>query len=83
MAAASMLRSLLGAVFPLFTVQSKNSCRSMSGNVFFFLSVWQGLGPGWAASILAFITLVLSLVPWVLLKVGPMLRKRSFYGNQV
>jgi len=63
-ATVAMLRSILGAAFPLFTVQ-----------------MYEHLGVGWATSLLGFIVLALSGVPWVLYRFGPVLRKRSRFAT--
>lgn len=62
LAANGLLRSTLGAVFPLFTLQ-----------------MYKGLVIGWATSLLAFVTVAMMPVPWVLFKYGKEIRARSSY----
>lgn len=62
MAANTLLRYVLGAVFPLFAVQ-----------------MFEGLGVGWATSLLAFVSVVLAAIPWVLLRWGERLRAKCKY----
>ncbi|EXJ94581.1 hypothetical protein A1O1_02977 [Capronia coronata CBS 617.96] len=63
-AANGFLRYLIGAVFPLFTVQ-----------------MYRGMGVGWATSLLAFVTVALLPLPWVLYKYGPKIRQKSAYTH--
>jgi MFS family permease len=62
-AANGILRYILGAVFPLFTVQ-----------------MYEALGVAWATSLLAFITLALLPIPWILFKYGATIREKSKYA---
>ena len=64
LAANGFLRYLLGAAFPLFTLQ-----------------MYQRLGIGWATSLLAFITVAMMPIPWVLFKFGHSIRARSSYDT--
>jgi hypothetical protein len=64
LAANGLLRYLLGAVFPLFTLQ-----------------MYEGMGIAWATSLLAFVTLALMPIPWVLFKFGHSIRGRSSYDT--
>lgn len=43
----------------------------------FIQQMYRKLGIGWATSLLAFITLGLAPIPWLLYKYGPMLREKS------
>lgn len=63
-AANGFCRYVLGAVFPLFTLQ-----------------MYERLGIGWATSLLAFISVALMPVPWVLFKYGKKIRARSNYDT--
>lgn len=51
------------------------------GTIFplFTFQMYSKLGTAWAGSLLAFISLLLLLIPWVLYKWGPFLRSRSSY----
>lgn len=42
-------------------------------------AVYSGLGIPWATSLLAFISIALMPVPWVLFKWGPQIRAKSHY----
>ncbi|KAF6808386.1 MFS polyamine transporter [Colletotrichum plurivorum] len=65
LAANGILRYILGAVFPLFTIQ-----------------MYERLGVHWAGSVFAFLSLPLLPIPWLLLKYGSTLRKKSrFVAN--
>jgi hypothetical protein len=44
--------------------------------------VYEQLGNGWATSLLAFITLALSAIPWVLFRCGPALRRKSRFATE-
>ena len=62
-AAATILRSLLGALLPL------------AGQL-----MYDDLGIGWGNSVLAFIALAFSPVPWVFWKYGEGIRTRNPIG---
>ncbi|KIN05754.1 hypothetical protein OIDMADRAFT_154218 [Oidiodendron maius Zn] len=47
----------------------------------FTLQMYEGLGIGWATSLLAFITVALMPIPWVLFKFGESIRARSSYDT--
>lgn len=63
-AANGLLRYILGATFPLFSVQMD-----------------QNLGFEWASSLLAFVTVALLPVPWVLFHWGPVIRQKSKFDR--
>ena len=65
-AANGIYRYVLGAVFPLFTVQ-----------------MYVALGVGWATSLLAFVTVALLPIPWVLWRWGDRIRARSNFAMNV
>jgi uncharacterized membrane protein YkvI len=56
--------------------------RYIFGAVFplFTVQMYEGMGIQWAGSLLAFVSLVLMLVPWVLFEWGHKIRKRSNYA---
>jgi hypothetical protein len=62
LAANGILRYVLGAIFPLFTVQ-----------------MYQGMGIGWATSLLGFLSLAMLPIPFIFYKYGPAIRARSRY----
>ncbi|KAL4785161.1 major facilitator superfamily domain-containing protein [Aspergillus varians] len=62
LAANAVLRSIFGAVFPLFGTQ-----------------MYQKLGVPWASTLLAFVALAMTPLPWVFYRFGPRIRNRSSY----
>lgn len=64
MGANTMLRYVLGCVFPLFTVY-----------------MYEALGVGWASSLLGFVSLFGTAVPFLLYFGGPWLRQKSQYAR--
>ncbi|RMZ81328.1 hypothetical protein DV738_g2303, partial [Chaetothyriales sp. CBS 135597] len=62
LAANAVMRSLFGAVFPLFS-----------------LDLYHALGVPWGTSLLGFVTLVMTPLPWVFYRFGPRIRARSKY----
>jgi hypothetical protein len=62
LSANGLLRYLMGAAFPLFTIQ-----------------MYEGMGIGWATSLLGFVSLALIPVPYVLFKYGAAIRAKSTY----
>jgi DHA1 family multidrug resistance protein-like MFS transporter len=64
--ASSLVRYVLTATFPLFTLQ-----------------MYQRLGIGWTASLLAFCTVAMMPIPWVFWKWGSKLRERSRYEKEM
>lgn len=81
MSANGLARYGLGAVFPLFTVQSAYLPLIMTRKIFILtcLVVYTKLGAGWASSLLGFIAVALLPVPWVFAKCGKRLRALSNY----
>jgi hypothetical protein len=80
MAANGFLRYTLGAVFPLFAIQSKHSLRihtRFRSHSLTLDEVYERLGIGWATSLLGFLSLLMLPIPWILYKWGPDIRKRS------
>lgn len=79
-AANGIFRYTLGAVFPLFTVQSewlrseKMAARDANAK-----AVYEALGAGWATSLLGFLSMAMLPIPWVFFRWGPVIRKRSRY----
>ncbi len=66
LAANNVLRSIFGAVFPLFAPD-----------------MYGGLGVAWATSVLAFVALALTPLPWVFYRFGPRIRGRSRYHQKI
>ncbi|EIN10928.1 MFS general substrate transporter [Punctularia strigosozonata HHB-11173 SS5] len=65
LAANSVLRSLFGAAFPLFTTQ-----------------MYQNLGINWASTLVAFLALVCTPMPFLFFRYGAAIRKRCKYAKQ-
>ncbi|KIK81209.1 hypothetical protein PAXRUDRAFT_833010 [Paxillus rubicundulus Ve08.2h10] len=63
LSASTVVRSIFGAVFPLFGTQ-----------------MYVKLGPEWASSLLGFISLAMTPIPFILAKYGPTLRAKSKYA---
>jgi hypothetical protein len=57
--------------------------RYLFGAVFplFTLQMYRGLGIAWATSLLAFVSVLLLPIPWVLFKYGHKIRSRSTYDT--
>lgn len=64
-AANGLLRYILGATFPLFTVQ-----------------MYERLGIAWSASLLAFISVAMVPIPWVLYYWGRQIRGASKFETK-
>lgn len=64
-AGSSVLRSVLGAIFPLFAVK-----------------MYRNLGINWASSIPAFLTLICTPFPFLLMKFGPAIRAKCVYATE-
>ncbi|KAK9858706.1 MFS general substrate transporter [Penicillium brevicompactum] len=60
-----MLRSIFGAIFPLFTTY-----------------MYRNLGPNWAASIPAFLSVACAPMPFLFWLYGPKIRKRCHYAAE-
>ncbi|KAF8871275.1 hypothetical protein CPB84DRAFT_1622006, partial [Gymnopilus junonius] len=79
-AACTVCRSMAAAAFPVRTGFPYSSCRS--AEVFLFIQLFAGnmydkLGPQWASSILGFFAVVLIPIPFLLIRYGPVLRRKS------
>ena len=92
MAANSLLRYTLAAVFPLFIDQSKwiiLTCVTMDAASLSqshpanedIIAVYRGLGVGKATSLLGAISLGLLPIPWILFRWGPKIRAKSAYDT--
>ena len=83
LAANGLLRYGLSAVFPLFTVQStfvtpRDSWEGQHANS---CAVYNTLTIPWASSLLAFLSILMLPIPFVLFKYGPQIRKKSRYDT--
>ena len=78
-AANGIFRYTLGAVFPLFTVQSEWLLVCVNGCLLTSCTVYSALGIGWATSLLGFLSALMFPIPWVFYKWGPNIRARSRY----
>jgi hypothetical protein len=80
LAANGLLRYSFCAAFPLFTLQSEFDSRcSTLPAALADAAVYAKLGIAWATSLLAFCTLALLPVPWVLFVWGEGIRRSSGY----
>jgi hypothetical protein len=80
MAANGISRYTFGAVFPLFAVQSMALFQhTYHGLALTPYTVYEGLGIGWATSLLGFLALFMLPIPWVFFKWGPTIRAKSKY----
>jgi MFS family permease len=85
LAANSVLRSIFGAAFPLFTTQMYSKCTpdSMSFRQTYELTDSKdGLGIHWASSVPAFLALVCVPMPFLFYKYGPQIRERCKYAAE-
>ena len=81
-AANGLVRYILGAIFPLFSIQSKLllvTCPYLLE--IDIVIVYHRLGIDWATSLLGFIAIALLPVPWVFFKWGPYFRSKSGYDT--
>lgn len=65
LAANGVVRSIFGAVFPLFAQD-----------------MYKGLGVSWATSVLGFVSLAMTPLPWMFYRYGPRIRARSKYHQK-
>lgn len=90
LAANGLVRYIVGAAFPLFTVQSKwfhprhrtsryelgvKLCADCA------LAVYDRLSIPWATSLLGFLSIAMLPIPWVLFKFGPQIRQKSSFDT--
>lgn len=84
LAANGLVRYIAGAVFPLFTVQSKSCIFEDFVKGYLadsIMSVYDRLGIAWATSLLGFLSLTMLPIPWVLFRFGPQIRKKSHFDT--
>ena len=80
LAANGIFRYTLGAVFPLFTVQSMySSLLERETHQLTSDLVYSALGTAWATSLLGFLSVPMLFIPYVFYKWGPNIRARSQY----
>ena len=74
-----------GPVLGASAAAANGLMRYVAGAAFplFIQQMYRKLGTGWATSLLAFITLALAPIPWMLFKYGPALRERSPLLNEI
>ncbi|RMZ89728.1 hypothetical protein DV736_g3041, partial [Chaetothyriales sp. CBS 134916] len=70
-----------GALVGASAVAANGILRYIAGAVFplFTVQMYRAMGVGWATSLLAFVTVALLPIPWVLAAYGPKIRGRSRY----
>ena len=83
LAANGLARYILGAAFPLFTIQSKPPSINFRSNKVRVLiqAVYNKLGIAWATSLFGFVAIALLPIPWVLFRYGPQIRALSKYDT--
>lgn len=82
-AVASYLVDTYQAVTSASALAANGLLRYMFGAAFplFTLQMYERMGVDWATSLLAFITVGLMPIPWVLFKFGHSIRARSSYDT--
>ncbi|EEB99472.1 hypothetical protein MPER_00844 [Moniliophthora perniciosa FA553] len=75
LAANTVVRSLFGAAFPLVGHSAK-----LMGTQLFARQMYAALGPRWASSLLGFIALAMTPIPFIFIKFGSRLREKSKYA---
>ncbi|QIW96550.1 hypothetical protein AMS68_002068 [Peltaster fructicola] len=75
------LSDTYGARYTASAMTANTFLRYMLGATFplWILYLYKGVGTGWATSVLAFLSLLMSPIPWVFYVWGPTLRARSKY----
>ena len=81
LAANGLIRYTLGAVFPLFTIQSKSAWVSARYVFSLIPAVYDRLDIAWATSLLGFVSLLMLPIPWAFFKFGSRLRARSQFDT--
>ena len=84
LAANGLIRYIVGAAFPLFTVQStfcifEAHAKGVVADS--ALLVYNRLGIAWATSLLGFLSLTMLPIPWVLFRFGPQIREKSHFDT--
>lgn len=81
MAAVLYLMDFYGPVYGASAMGANNLGRYIFGAAFplFIVQMYEGLGVGWATSLLGFVSLALTPIPWVFWIWGPRLRVKSRY----
>lgn len=68
-----------GALYSASAIAANGLLRYTFGAIFplFIIQVYEKLGIPWAGSLLAFMSLAMVPIPWILYKWGPFLRSKS------
>lgn len=83
MACVMYLMDFYGPASGASAMGANNLLRYLFGAAFplFAVQMFRGLGVGWATSLLGFLELALTPIPWVLSKYGPRLRQTTRYAK--
>lgn len=75
------LQDCYGAQFGASAASSNTFARYFAGFAFplFAVQMYEGLGSGWASSLLGFVAVALMPIPFAFARYGPRLRQRSKY----
>lgn len=81
MASVMYVMDFYGPLYGASAMGANNLARYTLGAAFplFIVQMYSGLGIGWATSLLGFVSLALTPIPWVFYAYGPRLRARSKY----
>lgn len=73
-----------GAMYSASAWSSSTFLRYLAAFAFplFVLQMYEGLGVGWATSLLGFVSVTLLPIPFFLSRYGPMLRRKSNYSSE-
>lgn len=81
MAATLYMIDTYGPLYGASANSATSMARYLLAGVFplFIVQMYKGLGIGWASSLLGFVSLLLTPIPWVFYFTGPRLRAKSRY----
>jgi multidrug resistance protein len=84
MAAVMYVMDFYGPLYGASAMAANNMARYLLSAVIplFIVQMYEGLGVGWASSLLGFVSLAMMPVPWVCWKWGHKLRERSQYAQR-
>jgi hypothetical protein len=83
MACVMYLMDFYGPRYGASAMAANNLLRYLIGAAFplFAVQMYKGLGIGWATSLLGFVQLALTPIPWLFYRYGPRLRERTKYAK--
>nr|POE75132.1 polyamine transporter 4 [Quercus suber]POE94789.1 polyamine transporter 4 [Quercus suber] len=84
MSAVLYMMDFYGPAYGASAMAANNLARYLLGAAFplFIVQMYEGLGIGWASSLLGFLSLCLTPIPWVFYVWGPKLREKTRYVKQ-